>query len=186
MLSYDEKKFLSIYKLVFNKNFCQFSTSERFSAHIQASNLFYILRESMIYPLDFSYHFGTYGMTSPGMDAFIDSMNRNKEEDIEDYYRTNKCYTDEIIQKDILDPRLIKLSILFNSTIGGIYNNTYALMKVTGFSSILYTRLRLYSLMTEEHEVIERVCKNVSWINTVLLRALYPYVNQFILEETSL
>lgn len=186
MLSYDEKKFLSIYKLVFNKNFCPFSTPEGFSAHIQASNLFYLLRESMIYPMDFSYHFGTYGMISPGIDVFINRMSRNKAEEIQNYYRTNKCYTDKIIQKDIFDPRLIKLNLLFNCHIGGIYDKVYALQKVTGFSSILYVRLRLYSLMTEEHEVIERTYRNVSWISQELLKVLYPYVNQFILEETSL
>ena len=209
MLSYDEKKFLSIYKLVFNKNFCTLDSNppEGFSAHIQASNLFYLLRESMIYPMDISYHLGTYGMTSPGMNAFISRISNDKAEEIENYYRTNKCYTDKIIQKDIFDPRLVKLSLLFNCPIGGIYDNdyalvklgllfnchlggiydnTYTLQKVTGFSSILYVRLRLYSPMEEEHEVIERTYINVSWISRELLKVLYPYVNQFILEETSL
>ena len=188
MLSYDEKKFLSIYKLVFNKNFCTLDSNppEGFSAHVQASNLFYILRESMIYPMDFSYLLSTYGMMSPGMNAFIDRISKNKIEDITNYYRTNKCYTDEIIQKDIFDPRLIKLRLLFNLPLGGIYDNTYTLQKVVGFSSILYIRLRLYSLMTEENKVIERAYKNVDWISTTLLRILYPYVDQFIIEETSL
>ena len=188
MLSYDEKKFLSIYKLVFNKNFCTLDSNppEGFSAHIQASNLFYLLRESMIYPMDISYHLGTYGMTSPGMNAFISRMSNDKTEEIENYYRTNKCYTDKIIRKDIFDPRLVKLSLLFNCPIGGIYDNTYTLQKVTGFSSIMYVRLRLYSLMEEEHEIIERTYINVSWISRELLKVLYPYVNQFILEETSL
>ena len=186
MLSYDEKKFLSIYKLVFNKNFCPIVNDlpEGFSAHIQASNLFYLLKESMIYPMDFGYHFGTYGMESPGMNAFINRISRSKVEDIENYYRTNKCYTDKIIQKDIFDPRLVKLGLLFNCTVGGIYNNTYVLQKVTGFSSILHVRLRLYSPMEDEHEVIERTYKNVSWISKELLKLLYPYVNQFMIEET--
>ncbi len=186
MLSYDEKKFLSIYKLVFNKNFCPLNTTEGISDNIQASNLFYILKESMIYPMDFSYHFDTYGMMSPGMNIFIRRISRDKIEDVANYYRTNKCYTDKIIQKDIFDPRLIKLSLLFNLTLGGIYNNTYTLHKVTGFSSILYIRLRLYSLELNEDKVIERACENIDWINKTLLRILYPYVDQFIMEETSL